>query len=71
MPMVFGMGCKYALSNKSTLTFSSEWAENVHGFMKWNHKIDKNWALGITQSMDQSQEKSNMYKLSFDVNYNL
>ena len=71
MPLSFTMGGKYALSSRSTMTYSAEWRKNMHAFLKWNHKIDNNWQFGVSQSMDQSKEKNDMYKLSFDLNYNL
>lgn len=72
MPMTVSAGGKYVLSDKTTCNYMLEMSEKVHSIFKWEHKMDKNWKVALTQSFNNNEVgKSDPYKLGMDVTYQL
>lgn len=74
-PMTVAMGGKYVLSKATTLNYMIELGAMPHNIVKWEHKIDKNWKVAVTQSFDNNnvgKEKApDAYQLGMDVSYTL
>ena len=70
--MTVTAGGTYVLSDKTTMNYGFEMAEKYHSMFKWEHKLDKNWKVAISQSFNNNEVgKSDPYKLGFDVTYQL
>ena len=67
-------GGKYVLSDSSTLSYSVEAGQSVAANGKFEHKLDKNWKVAVTQQFHASRiadGKRPPYDLGFDVAYTL
>lgn len=68
--MTLTKGNKWPVSDKTTVTSMVELGEAVHGQMKVQHKVDKNWTVAAHQSYNVAA-KGDKYNLGFDVAYTL
>ena len=67
-------GGKYVLSDKSTMSYSVEAGDHFAANGKFEHKLDKNWKVAVTQQFHASRiadGKRAPYDLGFDVAYTL
>lgn len=76
-PVSVHSGVEYELNDKTSLSFSSNHAENHDCEMEVTHKIDGNWTVSATQSFDASKAPNSKetgakpYHLGFTATYKL